>query len=208
VSTRVATVIAGVSICSDERRLKGDRFDIALSPDGIEIRRPGQPTRQLSWDHVSEWEIEDRGGGVVLTLRGGGAVTPLVVPRWTVDELEAVLRDVTTQAPTPAAPEEVAVREVAPAPVVAAEAVAESEAEAEAVAADVTEPAVEPAAEPEPSPEPQSEPTGGEGKRRRRLSPWKVVVTVTLLAVLATAVTLVLLQSAGVINLNFLGPTA
>ncbi len=30
----------------------------------------------------------------------------------------------------------------------------------------------------------------------------------SLLAVLATAVTLVLLQSAGVINLSFLGPTA
>ncbi len=34
------------------------------------------------------------------------------------------------------------------------------------------------------------------------------MVTVLLLGVLATAVTLVLLQSAGVINWSFLGPTA
>jgi hypothetical protein len=43
--------------------------------------------------------------------------------------------------------------------------------------------------------------------RRRRLGP-KAVLTVVLLLVLATAVTLVLLQSAGVIDWGFLGPTA
>jgi len=47
---------------------------------------------------------------------------------------------------------------------------------------------------------------GARGERRR-LS-WRVVVTVVLLGVLATAVILVLLQSAGVIHLSFLGPTA
>ena len=38
--------------------------------------------------------------------------------------------------------------------------------------------------------------------------PWKAVVTVALLGVLAAAVTLVLLQSAGVISWGFLGPVA
>ena len=42
----------------------------------------------------------------------------------------------------------------------------------------------------------------------RRFTPRKVVVTVTLLAALVTAVTLVLLQSAGIIHLSILGPTA
>jgi hypothetical protein len=41
-----------------------------------------------------------------------------------------------------------------------------------------------------------------------RFERWKVIVTVMLLAVLAAAVTLVLLQSAGVIHLSFLGHTA
>jgi hypothetical protein len=48
-------------------------------------------------------------------------------------------------------------------------------------------------------------------KRRQRGSlqvSWKLVVTVVLLGALATAVALVLLQSAGVIDWSFLGPVA
>jgi hypothetical protein len=37
---------------------------------------------------------------------------------------------------------------------------------------------------------------------------WKPLVTIVLLGVLAAAVTLVLLQSAGVISWSFLGPVA
>jgi hypothetical protein len=37
---------------------------------------------------------------------------------------------------------------------------------------------------------------------------WKILVTVALLGALATAVTVVLLQSAGVISWSFLGPVA
>jgi hypothetical protein len=37
---------------------------------------------------------------------------------------------------------------------------------------------------------------------------WKLVVTIALLGVAATAITLVLLQSAGVISWSFLGPVA
>ena len=44
--------------------------------------------------------------------------------------------------------------------------------------------------------------------RRRRAPSWKGVATAVLLGLLATAVTLVLLQSAGVISWSFLGPTA
>jgi hypothetical protein len=161
-----ATVIAGVSLATDERRVNGDQFDLALSPDGIEMRRPGQVTRRLSWDSVSDWEIQDSRQGVVLTLRGPDALTPLLVPRWTVDDLEAALRD--AMAPAPATAPSTGAAQVADETPV---------------------------------------PAGAAGPGRR-FALWKTVVTVTLLGVLATAVTLVLLQSAGVIHLSFLGPTA
>jgi hypothetical protein len=45
-------------------------------------------------------------------------------------------------------------------------------------------------------------------RRPRRRSVWKPLVVIVLLGVLATAVALVLLQSAGVISWGFLGPTA
>ena len=153
----------GVSILTGRRRSPAEVFDIALSTDGIEIRRPGRAATLMPWDRVSQWEIEERRGGVLLTVRGGGATTPLVVPGWSLDDLEAVMRTATgaaTTAPaTPAAPSRL--------------------------------------------------------ERRRRIwAPsrpawsWKVVATVLLLGLLATAVTLVLLQSAGVISWGFLGPTA
>jgi len=44
--------------------------------------------------------------------------------------------------------------------------------------------------------------------RRPRRSTWKTLVTIVLLGVLATAVVVVLLQSAGVISWSFLGPVA
>jgi hypothetical protein len=167
-----ATVIAGVSLATDERPVNADQFDLALSADGIEIRGPGQVTRRLSWDSVSDWEIQDSRHGVVLTLRGRGAVTPLLVPRWTVDELEAALRDAMAPAPAPS-----------PSPSPSPSKGPEQVADETAVLAETAPP-------------------------RRRFARWKTVVTVTLLGVLATAVTLVLLQSAGVIHLSFLGPTA
>jgi hypothetical protein len=45
-------------------------------------------------------------------------------------------------------------------------------------------------------------------RSRTRTAAWKAVVTVVLLGVVAAAVTLVLLQSAGIIDWGFLGPTA
>ena len=161
-----ATTIVGVSILTGRRRSPAEVFDIALSTDGIEIRRPGRAATLMPWDRVSQWEVEERRGGVLLTVHGGGATTPLVVPGWSVDDLEAVMRTAagaaTTAASGPATP---------------------------------------------------AAPSRLERRRRirarsRPAPSWKVVATVVLLALLATAVTLVLLQSAGVISWGFLGPTA
>ena len=59
---------------------------------------------------MSEWEIEERKGYVLLTLRGQGATTPLVVRGWTLDDLEILIRDVTSggTADVPNVPEPVA----------------------------------------------------------------------------------------------------
>jgi hypothetical protein len=95
----------GVTLFSKARKRQNDVFELALTYDGIEIRRPNESPRHLSWDRVSEWEIEQRRGGVVLTLRGGGSVTPLVIPHWKVDELDVVLREVTSHTPPVMVPE-------------------------------------------------------------------------------------------------------
>ena len=87
----------GVSLFSKDRGRHHDVFELALTAEGIEIRRPGESARHLSWARITEWEIEQRRGGVLLTLRGGGSVTPLVIPRWNVDELDLILREVTSQ---------------------------------------------------------------------------------------------------------------
>jgi hypothetical protein len=60
-----------------------------------------------------------------------------------------------------------------------------------------------------PAPRPASVQPGAEGRRQRPKPPsWKRVVTVVLLCALAAGVTVVLLQSAGIINWGFLGPVA
>jgi hypothetical protein len=170
--TATTTTIHGVSIFSRQRRRKADVFDIALSPGGVVIRRPGRPEQHMPWDRISQWEIEERTGCVLLTLRGGGSVTPLVVKGWSPEDLETVLREATESDGAPAA------TTLEPEPVqVAAR----------------TEPV---------------QPRAARRKATRRRGTWKLLVTVVLLGLLATAVTLVLLQSAGVISWGFLGPTA
>jgi hypothetical protein len=91
------TTVQGVSLFTKDRGRHPDTFDLALTYIGIEIRRPGESARLLSWERVSEWEIEERRGGVLLTLRGSGSVTPLIIPRWNVDDLDTILRDVTSR---------------------------------------------------------------------------------------------------------------
>ncbi len=242
------TTIQDVSILT-RRRQNDDLFDLTLSAEGIDIQRPGRPIQHMSWDRVSEWEIEERKHDVLLTLRGGGAATPLVVPGWSVNDLEVLMRELTAGS-IAYVPEEAALEEVAdedePTEDQAAEDVADDE-EAEAVDAEAVDAeAIEAEAgvgtaqlAPEPHPEPPVDaplhqtyepvvPVVAEEAeaveatdvaesglaarparhKRRRRSPWKPVVTLLLLGVVATAVVLVLLQSAGVITWSFLGPTS
>jgi hypothetical protein len=237
VTATTTTTIQGVSVLSKEKKRGTDVFELGLGPTGIEVRRPGRTAQQMSWNRVSEWEIEERKGYVVLTLRGRGATTPLVVPGWSLDDLEDLMRNVTSGALTyePEGPGPVVadpdgngqgngtvptatVDTVAPAvrpkarpkqkrtPAVAATA---------AVVAPPT-PAKAPApASPQPRPAtPSRAERRQQAKKQRTRRPlalevtWKAVVTVVLLGVLAAAVTLVLLQSAGVISWGFLGPVA
>jgi len=178
VGATTTTTIPGVSLVTRQLRPAGDVFDLALSPDGIEVRRPGRPAQHLPWSRVSQWEVEERPGSVLLTLRGEGATTPLVIPGWTLDDLELLLRELTAESggPTPA-----------PAP--------------------GTDPA--PAAPLAPPLPPASGPRAARRRQRRRHRlTGKAVVTIVLLGALAVAVAVVLLQSAGVIDWGFLGPTA
>jgi hypothetical protein len=219
VTATATTTIQNVSVLSRRRR-NDDLFDITLSPNGIDIQRPDRPAQHMGWDRVSEWEIEERKNDVLLTLRGGGASTPLVVPGWSVDDLEVLMRELTAGSiayvPAEPADEEPAQAvgagtaqlspELSPEPPVdaplhqtyeAAIPVVTEEAEAlEAADADAGDAA----------------PSGLAARAARRVrrgrSAWKPVVTVLLLGLLATAVILVLLQSAGIIAWSFLGPTS
>ncbi len=191
------TTIRGVSIFSRQRRRKADVFDIALSHEGIVIRRPGRADQQMSWERVSQWEIEERPGCVVLTLRGGGSVTPLQVTGWTLDDLETVMREATAGTTGPPAGADGAPQAGAENP-----GVGHTDEGGDTVTAAVAVGATPDAAA---AVEPRAQRRRADRRPRRA---WKMLATVVLLAVLATAVTLVLLQSAGVITWGFLGPTA
>jgi len=176
VTTTSSTTIADVSVLTEDER-SGDLFDLGLSADGIEIRRAGRQARRLSWARVSAWELEERRDDVVLTLRRDGTATPLRITGWSADDLDALMRSLTSGAIT--APE--------PTGGEPAHDGAAAGAGAEEAAARGRQPRLR--------------------TRRRRVGA-KAVLTVVLLVVLATAVTLVLLQSAGVIDWGFLGRTA
>jgi hypothetical protein len=217
----IPTTIQGVSILSRQKKRGNDVFELVLTSEGIEVHRPERPAQLMSWDRVSEWEIEERKGYVLLTLRGQGAATPLVVPGWTLDDLEVLMRDVTSSGTTnePKVPEPVVVdgndgHTSAAAAVVAMSASVET-------APPPATPAPADAARPPASEAPASAsdartpalPTRAERRRvareaRRRRLTWRAVVIVVLLGLLATAVILVLLQSAGIIDWSFLGPVA
>ena len=195
------TTIRGVSIFSRQRKRKADVFDIALSSEGIVIQRPGRSDQHMTWDRIAQWEIQERPGCLVLTLRGGGSVTPLLVKGWTLEDLETVMRGATTSQPDVAAtPADPAATPADPAAQAADGAAPPADEAATAAEAPVGAAPVGPAGVP---------PAGRRrAARRRRRSIGRVLVTVVLLGILATAVTLVLLQSAGVINWAFLGPVA
>ena len=187
------TTITGVSIFTRKRRRKADLFDIVLSHDGIEIRRRGHGAQRMAWSRVSQWEVEQRLGDVVLTLRGDGAITPLLVKGWTADDLVALLRAVTAGS-TPPRGDGAAAFTVSTT-VAATQPATESATGVEAPAA-------------APRPAPRAERRRALRRARRERSVWTVAATVTLLLALAAAVTMVLLQSAGIISWGFLGPTA
>jgi hypothetical protein len=201
VTTTAGTTIEGVSILSRQGPRRGDHFDIALSRRGIEVRRHGAPAQLMSWDRVSQWEILEHEGYVLLTLRGNGAATPLVVPGWTLDDLEVLMRHVTSD-PAPHSPgSEVATARGVPESVEAAPAPRATTVGPQAAA----RPPV--GAGDNHSALVQPQPRAERRRQRRREQPaWKPVVAVVLVSALAAAVTLVLLQSAGVINWGFLGP--
>jgi hypothetical protein len=206
------TTIEGVSVLSRQDGRAGDHFDIALSRGGIEVRRHGVPAQLMSWDHVSQWEIEEHDGYVLLTLRSRGATTPLVVPGWTLDDLEVLMRDVTSDpapyspdagvATAPGVPERVEAGHAPPATTVRPQAAAHAPmADGDHRTAPVQPQRLE-------QPQPQRQSRAERRRQRRRHAAWKPVVAVVLLGALAAGVTLVLLQSAGVINWGFLGPVA
>jgi hypothetical protein len=187
VTATTTTTIRGVSIFSRQRTRPADVFDIALSREGIVIRRPGRVDQHITWDRISEWELAERPGCVVLTLRGGGSVTPLLVKGWTLDDLGTVIREAAAEATGPAADAGAPVpTKAAPPPSIAAP----------GPVVPVGVPVVSRAAH------------RRAARRPRRRSVWKPLVVIVLLGVLATAVALVLLQSAGIISWGFLGPTA
>ncbi len=107
-----SATIHGVSILSKQGKPPADVFDLALSPEGIAIQRPGRSDQHMSWERIAQWEIEERPDCVVLTLRGGGSVTPLMVQGWTVEDLETVMRETTGGGAGPAT----VVADEAPAP--------------------------------------------------------------------------------------------
>jgi hypothetical protein len=216
VTATTTTTIQGVSVLTTEKKRRPDVFDLLLSPTGIEVRRPGRPVQQMTWDRVSEWEIEEHKGYVLLTLRGRGATTPLRVPGWSLDELEVLMRTITSDGAYEAADHGPVVVDDhrnatngnGTAAMATAAATASVEAPAVTLAPTPTRPSAAPA-RPRKQAAPRTERRQRAARERRRVqAPWKLAVTVVLLVALGTAVTLVLLQSAGVINWSILGPVA
>jgi hypothetical protein len=200
VTATTTTTIRGVSIFSRQRTRNTDVFDITLSPEGIVIRRPGRVDRHITWDRITEWETSERQGYVVLTLRGDGSVTPLMVQGWTLDDLETVMREARADTTGPAA----VVPEAVPSEPVPSEPVPSEPVPSEPVP---SEP-VPTEAVPAPAVPVVSRAARRRAAHRSRRSVWKPLVVIVLLGVLATAVALVLLQSAGIISWGFLGPAA
>jgi len=204
VTASTTTTIRGVSIFSRQHKRKADVFDIALSPEGIAIRRPGRSEQRMTWERISQWELEERPGCIVLTLRGGGSVTPLMVKGWALADLETVMRDATAG---PGGGSDAGVPtdgdEPAPAATVAAFAVDPAPLGATAVAAGPVETTPEPV-----TPPAESRVARRQAARQPRRGIWKPLVTMVLLGILAAAVAVVLLQSAGIISWSFLGPVA
>jgi hypothetical protein len=204
VTATTSTTIRGVSVLSGQQD-PGHVFDIALSREGIGVRHPDAPVQFMSWDRVSEWELDDCEGYVLLTLRGQGATTPLMIPDWTFDELAILMRDVTSEFTVPETDEAeelpydasaATATPSAPPPPPASQDPVPDARESDAAAAAGALEALTGAAPGRPA----------RHQARPRRPSWRIPVTVVLLGLLAAAVIVVLLQSAGIINWSFLGP--
>ncbi len=197
-TTTATTTISGVSLATQQGTPGPEVFEIVLSAGGIDFRRTDRRGARLTWDRVLAWDIEQRDGDVVLTLQGAGTDTPLVIPGWSAEDLRARLRQLTEQPGQPKQPTQPN-KAKDDARVSTRPGVVELLGTAPTAQAAAAEPAT------------RSEEEAAVRPRRRRSRgplPWKVVVTVALLGVLATAVTIVLLQSAGIISWSILGPTS
>lgn len=181
-TTTTPTTIRGVSLVTPLITRQGapepEVFEIVLSTGGIDFRRTERPDARLTWDSVSQWEIEEREDDILLTLQRGDATTPLLIPDWSAADLAALLRQLTEQP-----------------------------AQGRAAATPVR--AKNPIRAKRPVESNTGDPPGARAPSRgaRRLASWKAVVAFVLLGVLASAVAIVLLQSAGIIHWSFLGPT-
>ena len=132
----------------------------------------------------------------MLTLRGGGSVTPLMVKGWTLEDLETVMREATAGTSGPADGTEAHVPTVADAAPVGAAPIGAA-----------PDPAIGQAIDPAATPA-QSRVARRQASQRPKRRAWKPLVATVLLCILAAAVTVVLLQSAGTISWSFLGPVA
>ena len=204
-TTATTTTISGVSLITRQGARAPEVFEIVLSAGGIDFRRAERPGARLTWDRVSAWEIEELEGDVVLTLQGAGAATPLLISGWSAADLAARLRQLTDQ---PAEVTDPAQVQEADAPAADARGVAQLGVVGLPGTAHGAGDKPEMADEPEESGETRDRAAVPIWHRLPRppLS-WKAVVTIALLGVLAAAVTIVLLQSAGIISWSFLGPT-
>jgi hypothetical protein len=204
-TTATTTTISGVSLITRQGARAPEVFEIVLSAGGIDFRRAERPGARLTWDRVSAWEIEELEGDVVLTLQGAGAATPLLISGWSAADLAARLRQLTDQ---PAEVTDPAQVQEADAPAADARGVAQLGVVELPGTAHGAGDKPEMADEPEESGETRDRAAVPIWHRLPRppLS-WKAVVTIALLGVLAAAVTIVLLQSAGIISWSFLGPT-
>jgi hypothetical protein len=221
VTASTTTTIRGVSIFTRQRKRKADVFDIALSPEGIAIRRPGRSEQHMTWERIAQWELQERPGCIVLTLRGGGSVTPLVVKGWSLEDLETVMRDATAATtgpddrsdPLAGSADPLLPLEVSEATEPQPEPLLQTEPAQEQAPALQHEPALEHGPALQTGTKQVGEPVQPRAARRQaarrpQRSFGKALATVVLLGVLAAAVVIVLLQSAGVINWSFLGPVA
>jgi len=206
VTTTTTTTISGVSLITGPAGRAPEQFEIILSSGGIDFRRPKRPGARLTWDKVSGWEIEERANDIVLTLQGAGAATPLLIPGWSASDLGALLRRLSEQPAATAAPDQAGETDE-PKQATNAKGAAKTD-DAGTKSAGAGRPGVVELLGTAAAGAENADPVQAPLQRARPLPQWKAVVTIALLGVLVAAVTIVLLQSAGIISWSILGPTS